>query len=165
MFEINDYIMYGTTGVCKVSDITKERIGGFKLQEYYVLTPIYTNNTIIKVPIDNNKIPMRKIMSKEDISNIIKVISSKDSLWVMDERKRGEVFKSILKSGECEELMTLVKSIYECKQNKNITGTKVSKNDIEIMQMAEKLINEEFATILNISVDEVPSYILNNINC
>lgn len=163
MFKINDYIMYGTTGVCQVSDITKEAIGGFKLKEYYVLTPIYTNNTIIKVPIDNNKIPMRKIMSKEDISNIIKVISNKDSLWVMDERKRGEAFKSILKSGECEELMTLVKSIYECKNNKNKIGTKVSKNDIEIMQMAEKLINEEFATILNISVDEVPSYILNNI--
>lgn len=163
MFKINDYIMYGTTGVCKVSDITKEAIGDFKLKEYYVLTPIYTNNTIIKVPIDNNKIPMRKIMSKEDISNIIKVISNKDSLWVMDERKRGEEFKSILKSGECEELMTLVKSIYECKNNKNKIGTKVSKNDIEIMQMAEKLINEEFATILNISVDEVPSYILNNI--
>jgi len=163
MFKINDYIMYGTTGVCQVSDITKEAIGDFKLKEYYVLTPIYTNNTIIKVPIDNNKIPMRKIMSKEDISNIIKVISNKDSLWVMDERKRGEAFKSILKSGECEELMTLVKSIYECKNNKNKTGTKVSKNDIEIMQMAEKLINEEFATILNISVDEVPSYILNNI--
>lgn len=163
MFKINDYIMYGTTGVCQVSDITKEAIGDFKLKEYYVLTPIYTNNTIIKVPIDNNKIPMRKIMSKEDISNIIKVISNKDSLWVMDERKRGEAFKSILKSGECEELMTLVKSIYECKNNKNKIGTKVSKNDIEIMQMAEKLINEEFATILNISVDEVPSYILNNI--
>lgn len=163
MFKINDYIMYGTTGVCQVSDITKEVIGGFELKEYYVLTPIYTNNTIIKVPIDNNKIPMRKIMSKEDISNIIKVISNKDSLWVMDERKRGEAFKSILKSGECEELMTLVKSIYECKNNKNKIGTKVSKNDIEIMQMAEKLINEEFATILNISVDEVPSYILNNI--
>ena len=126
MFKINDYIMYGTTGVCQVSDITKEAIGDFKLKEYYVLTPIYTNNTIIKVPIDNNKIPMRKIMSKEDISNIIKVISNKDSLW-------------------------------------NKIGTKVSKNDIEIMQMAEKLINEEFATILNISVDEVPSYILNNI--
>lgn len=163
MFKINDYIMYGMTGVCKVSDITKEVIGDFKLKEYYVLTPIYTNNTIIKVPIDNNKIPMRKIMSKEDISNIIKVISNKDSLWVMDERKRGEAFKSILKSGECEELMTLVKSIYECKNSKNKIGTKVSKNDIEIMQMAEKLINEEFATILNISVDEVPSYILNNI--
>ena len=126
MFKINDYIMYGTTGVCQVSDITKEAIGDFKLKEYYVLTPIYTNNTIIKVPIDNNKVPMRKIMSKEDISNIIKVISNKDSLW-------------------------------------NKIGTKVSKNDIEIMQMAEKLINEEFATILNISVDEVPSYILNNI--
>ena len=40
MFKINDYIMYGTTGVCKVSDITKEAIGDLKLKEYYVLTPI-----------------------------------------------------------------------------------------------------------------------------
>ena len=82
MFKINDYIMYGTTGVCQVSDITKEAIGGFKLKEYYVLTHIYTNNTIIKVPIDNNKIPMRKIMSKSDISNIIAPSTSAISVLI-----------------------------------------------------------------------------------
>ena len=32
MFKINDYVVYGTTGVCKIVDITKEKyLGVLKL--------------------------------------------------------------------------------------------------------------------------------------
>lgn len=31
MFKINDYVMYGTTGVCKIIDITKVNIMGNKV--------------------------------------------------------------------------------------------------------------------------------------
>lgn len=163
MFKVNDYIMYGTTGVCQVVDIIKESIGGSKPREYYVLSPIYSKNTIIKTPIDNEKIAMRKIISKEDVSILIEKMPNKETLWITDDRQRGDQFKSMLKTGECEELITLIKSIYEYKKNKKEMGKKVSKNDEEIMQTAEKLLNEEFATILNISLDEVTPYILNNI--
>lgn len=160
MFEINDYIMYGTTGVCKVLDIKNESIGGRVQKEYYVLSPIYSNNTIIKIPVDNEKIAMRNIISKEDVINLIKNMPKKELLWIKDDRQRGEQFKFMLKTGQCEELITLIKSIYQYKKE---AGIKVSKNDEEIMQIAEKLLNEEFATILNINPEDVTSYILNNI--
>lgn len=163
MFEINDYIMYGTTGVCKVLDIKKESIGGNVQKEYYVLTPVYSNNTIIKIPVDNEKIAMRNIISKEDVTNLIENMPNKELLWIRDDRQRGEQFKSMLKTGECEELITLIKSIYKYKKDKKETGIKVLKNDEEIMQIAEKLLNEEFATILNINPEDVTSYILKNI--
>ncbi|MGL5313621.1 MAG: CarD family transcriptional regulator [Peptostreptococcaceae bacterium] len=163
MFEINDYIMYGTTGVCKVLDIKKESIGGNVQKEYYVLSPIYSNNTIIKIPVDNEKIAMRNIISKENVTSLIENMPNKELLWIKDDRQRGELFKSMLKTGECEELITLIKSIYQYKKNKKEMGIKISKNDEEIMQIAEKLLNEEFATILNINPEEVTSYILNNI--
>ncbi len=48
LFKIDDYIMYGMTGVCKVMDITNERFTNGIKKEYYVLSPIYSNNTVIK---------------------------------------------------------------------------------------------------------------------
>ena len=48
MFKVNDYIMYGMTGVCQVVDITKESFIDNLQKEYYVLKYIYSNDTIIK---------------------------------------------------------------------------------------------------------------------
>ena len=159
MFKVNDYIMYGLTGVCQVVDITKESFIDNLQKEYYVLKYIYDNDTIIKIPTDNEKISMRKLLSKEDMSTLINSIPNSETIWIDNDRKRNEEFKSILKTGDIENLVKLIRSIYLDKEYKQSIGKKLYKVDDEIMQTAERLLNEEFATILNISPDKVATYI------
>ncbi|WP_289292985.1 CarD family transcriptional regulator [Romboutsia ilealis] len=159
MFKVNDYIMYGLTGVCQVVDITKESFIDNLQKEYYVLKYIYDNDTIIKIPTDNEKISMRKLLSKEDIATLINSMPNSETIWIDNDRKRNEEFKSILKTGDIENLVKLIRSIYLDKEYKQSIGKKLYKVDDEIMQTAERLLNEEFATILNISPDEVSTYI------
>lgn len=159
MFKVNDYIMYGLTGVCQVVDITKESFIDNLQKEYYVLKYIYDNNTIIKIPTDNEKISMRKLLSKEDIATLINSMPNSETIWIDNDRQRNEEFKSILKTGDIENLVKLIRSIYLDKEYKQSIGKKLYKVDDEIMQTAERLLNEEFATILNISPDEVSTYI------
>lgn len=164
MFEVNDTVMYGTVGACQVVDITKEKFSNSIQREYYVLNPIYSKNTIIKIPVDNDKIAIRKMLSKDDANLLIKDMSDKEALWIEDEKKRNEQFKIMLKTGKCEELITLIKSIYLDKKNKKSIGKKVSKGDEEIMQTAEKLLNEEFSIVFNIATEEVTPYILSHVH-
>ena len=163
MFEVNDYIMYGMTGVCQVIDIKKEKLIDNLQKEYYVLKHLYSNDTIIKIPTDNEKVPMRKILSKGELSTLIDKVQNSETIWIDDDKKRNEEFKSILKAGETENLVKLIKSIYLDKEYKKSIGKKNYKIDDDIMDIAERLLNEEFATILNISPNEVTSYILNHI--
>lgn len=163
MFEVNDYIMYGMTGVCQVVDITKERIIDDLQKEYYVLKHIYANDTIIKIPIDNEKIPMRKILSKGEVTTLIDNITNSETIWIDDDRQRNEAFKSILKTGDVDNLVKLVRSIYLNKEYKKSIGKKTYKVDQEIMDVAERLLNEELATVLKINPSEVASYISNHI--
>jgi len=163
MFEVNDYIMYGMTGVCQDVDITKERIIDNLKKKYYVLKYIYANDTIIKIPTDNEKIPMRKILSKGDVTTLINNMPNSETIWIDDDRKRNEEFKSILKTGDLDNLVKLVRSIYLDKEYKKSIGKKVYKIDEEIMQTAERLLNEELATALNINPNEVATYISNHI--
>ena len=150
MFKVDDYIMYGRTGVCKVIDITNERFINGEERKYYVLSGIH-NNTIIKIPLDNTKIPMRKIISKGDVTSLINDMSNMEALWIDDEKKRSNKFKTMLKSGKCEDLIELI-------SNKRYLK-KLNKADKEIIKEAERLVSEEFAIILNISPKEVNSYI------
>lgn len=160
MFKVDDYIMYGMTGVCKVIDITNEKVVNGDKREYYVLSPIHHDNTIIKIPLDNNKIPMRKIISKGDITSLISDMHNMDTLWIDDEKKRNNQFKIMLKSGKCEELIKLISN----KRYAKSTSKKLNKADKEIIKEAERLLNEEFAIILNISPNEVNSYISREIS-
>ena len=159
MFKVNDYIMYGTTGVCKVIEIKKEKFLGKEEREYYVLEPVYSKNTVIKIPVDNTTIRMRELLSKEAIEELINIVPNADTTWIEDDRIRNEQFKSMLKSGDCEELITLIRTIYLGKKTKKSIGKKLYKGDDEIMQAAEKILNEELAFILDIAPEEVPNYI------
>lgn len=163
MFEVNDYIMYGMTGVCQVVDITKERIIDDLQKEYYVLKHIYANDTIIKIPTDNEKISMRKILSKGEVTTLIDNITNSETIWIDDDRQRNDAFKSILKTGDVDNLVKLVRSIYLNKEYKKSIGKKTYKVDQEIMDVAERLLNEELATVLKINPSEVASYISNHI--
>ena len=87
MFKVNDYIMYGMTGVCQVVDITKESFIDNLQKEYYVLKYIYSNDTIIKIPTDNKKVPMRKILSKGEVTTLINSMPNSETIWIDDDRK------------------------------------------------------------------------------
>ena len=43
MYQINDMILYGTEGVCKIDSIVTKELAG-EAQEYYVLKPVYSEN-------------------------------------------------------------------------------------------------------------------------
>ena len=51
-YPINDTVFYGSEGVCRIVDIVKRRFQG-QTEEYYVLQPVYNENSTIYVPIRN----------------------------------------------------------------------------------------------------------------
>lgn len=55
MYRVNDTVVYGAQGVCRIADITKRDIGGMPM-DYYVLKPVYDDNSTLFVPISNDKL-------------------------------------------------------------------------------------------------------------
>lgn len=164
MFNKNDFIIYGSMSVCKIVDIIEEENIYVGRKSYYVIQPVYSDkNTIIKVPTDNKKVFMRHLLSKEEIMSTIEGIPEIDIIKIDNDRQRSEHFKSVIKNSVCEELAQLVKSIAINEQEKLSIGKKLSKTDEDFKKAAEKLIYEEFATVLNIPIQDVSSFILNNI--
>ena len=66
MFKINDVLVYGTQGVCKIVDIEEKSISGTK-KKYYVLKPSDEKRPTIFAPVDNEHVlkKMRKLLSKK----------------------------------------------------------------------------------------------------
>lgn len=106
---------------------------------------------------------MRHLISQREVLSIIESIPNLKVLDINNDKQRSQQFKSIIKSSICSDLAQLIKSININEQEKLSSGKKLSKIDEDFKKTAEKLINEEFATVLNIPVEEVSSFILNHL--
>ena len=62
MFKKGDYIVYGSTGVCEVLDVTTMHMDGIPDDKlYYILQPYQKNVSEVFTPVDNKRTVMRNI--------------------------------------------------------------------------------------------------------
>ena len=160
MFKINDYVVYGSTGVCQITDIKKDEHIDSDETEYYVLHPVYHNNITIKVPVNNPNSGMRAVLTKKDVLSLIAAMPESKPILIDNAKHRSDNFKAVLKTGNNEDLIKIIKTLYQEKKAKSFINKKLTKTDEDIMNTAEKQLYEEFAIALNILPEEVLPYIL-----
>ena len=163
MFQVNDMVLYGTNGVCRVVDIDERDCGG-RMVEYYILKPIYASNSTVFVPVNNEKLTskMRYVLTKEEIDAKIRAIPEVQEEWMDDERARKEHFKDMVSRADTFELIQLIKMLIEHREKVVARGKKLHVADERMLQEAEKMICDEFYYVLGIPKEEVPSYITNS---
>ena len=160
MYNVGTTVIYKNEGVCKITEITERRFRDKNI-EYYVLKPVHKDDSEIYVPKNNKELlgKMRKILSKEEILELIKTMPDEESIWIADENERKEHYREILIRGDRTELVRLIKTLYLHKQNQKKTGKKLHIADEKFLKDAEHLLYDEFAFVFNISKDEVLPFI------
>ncbi|WP_405314968.1 CarD family transcriptional regulator [Faecalibacillus faecis] len=165
MFSVGHMVMHPNAGVCKIEDIRKQKFSKLEEQLYYILKPIYDNNaSIIYVPVESDKVVLRRLLSINDIKTLIHSVSLDKPLWIENDARRNEKFKAILNSGDHVIIIQLIIEIHNQEIEKKKTGKKLHMADGRIMQEAEKMIHQEFAYSLKLDIDEVASYIMNELH-
>lgn len=160
MFEKGQYIVHGTTGVCKVEDITTMDMEGISTERlYYVLSPLSQSGGTIFTPTDNQKTFMRAIVSKEEANLLIQDIPDIEELWVTNERSREEMYKTCMRSCDCRELVKIIKTLYLRKQERQVQGKKITATDEKYLRLAEEHLYSELSIPLGIPKDGMELYI------
>lgn len=158
-FEIGDLIIYGETGVCRVDAIEDKPFLG-EITKCYKLQPIY-QSCVITTPIDNNNVYMRPIISKEEAEAIIASVSQVKpmELPVSAPRTAAENYDKIIKTHDCQQLLTFAVSVYHKRKNLLEQKKKLPAIDERYMKKAEDLLFGELAAALNIEKAEMHSRI------
>ena len=165
MFKINDVLVYGTQGVCKIVDIEEKRISGVT-KKYYVLKPTDEKAPTIFAPIDNEYVlkKMRKLLTKKEIDGLIDSMPDKDPTWISNENERKEQYKNIIASGDHLELIKLIKALYAHKKAREADGKRLHMSDERFFKEAEQILYDEFQYVLKLrNKDELMIYILKRI--
>ena len=143
MFQPGDLVVYGTTGVCRVEEITKPNLtGADRNRSYYLLKPLYQDG-VIYTPAEGGKVPMRPVISAGEAEALIDLIPSiqAEACRAPTLQALAQHYQSAVRSHDCRDLVELMMSIYVKRQQ------------------AERLLYGELSIALDIPFEEVQPYI------
>lgn len=165
MYGVNDTILYGAYGVCKITAIQEKDMDGSN-REYYVLKPIYDDASTIFLPVDNEKAAekMRRVLSADEIHLLIQTMPDENTIWIENENKRKEEYKNILMNNDRSALIRLIKTLYIRRREQMEKGKKLHVLDERFMNQAEKLLYEEFAHVLDLKREQVIPFICEQVD-
>lgn len=161
MIQKGDKIVYGSVGVCIVSDITENKVAGQR-KKYYVLSPEANPNSTIFVPLDNENLVsrIRNLHSEDELKLLIEVAKRTNLPWIDSTNERGTAYKIIIANGKTEEIITLVRLLVFRKRELEENGQHLSKNDERILKDAVNALSNEFKRVLNADVEKMFEMIL-----
>ena len=164
MFRKGEFVVYGNSGVCEVIDIgTMDMPGAARGKQYYTLLPLYSNGSRIYTPVDNEKIAMRHVLSKEEALAFVEQIPEIEPLRVGDEKKREEIYSQRMKTCNYIEWTKIIKTLYLRRQSRLEGGKKLASVDERYLKMAEDSLYGELAVALDIEKGDVEKFITSHI--
>lgn len=166
MFQVNDVIIYGAQGVCKIIGTEEKMIGG-KKKTYFVLKPVKEQSATIFAPTDNEVVlnKMRRLRTKDEIHKLIDSMQSENVIWEENENARKDLYKSILAKGDHEELIQMIKAIYAHKKEREAEGKRLHMSDERFFKDAEQILYNEFQYVLELnSKEDLMTYIFKRLD-
>ena len=160
MYNVNDRIHYGGSGVCVVQEIAVMRFGRTR-ERYYVLKPVYQNTSVIYVPVNNQQLvsKMRPVISRQEAEELIDNMDRIPTAWEEDPQIRKNSFDALLRSGSCRDLIILIKTLQAHKERRQASGKALHVSDDTCLREAQRLLYDELAGALDLLPNQVPAYI------
>lgn len=164
MFGKGDYIVYGTTGVCWVRDITAMASGETGAEKmYYVLEPMGVAGSRIMTPVEGNKSVLRPIMSREEAYQLIDSILEVELLRIVDDKQREAMYKEALKTCDCREWVGIIKTLHFRKKDRLARGKRLTEVDERYLKKAKDNLYRELSIPLEIPAEDVERFITERI--
>ncbi|MCR5655198.1 MAG: CarD family transcriptional regulator [Lachnospiraceae bacterium] len=160
MYKIGDLIVYENKGICRVDDITELNLPSAKKgQKYYVLKPVYEETGTIFSAVNNDKVHVRPMMSKEEAEELIKEIPDIPSMTIKDEKEREARYREAMLSCDSKQWVSAIKTLYTRRQNRLVQGKKTTNTDDRYYKMAGDNLHGELAMALGMEKSEMEQFI------
>lgn len=161
-FDIGDNIIYGGNGLCKISEIKDMSFFNEAPKKYYVLEPMFVKNaSTMYVPLDNDIMvgKMQNVITVDEAMDLIKSLNSCDTTWIEDRNVRKDTFNSIIAKGHRKDIMKVIKTILNHKDEISKEGKRLNMQDDKALTEAMNRINCELAFVLDMDIEEVPAFV------
>lgn len=157
--QAGNHVIYRSTEICRIDGFEEKSFDNVTSKEYCVLVPADGGNSKYYVPLDLAESKLRRLLTKDEIDELIDGMKGEQPDWGNTEDHRKNVFNEVLSSGDYRRIISMLHSLYLERQQRLEQGKKLLSADEKAMKSAESLIDREFAFVLGIKENEVSEYI------
>ncbi len=154
MYRIGTLVLYDKRGVYKIESVGASPIGGTS-GDYYKLRAVFSNsNEIIYTPVDMVT-SMRPLISSGEAANYLELFAQLEPR-VFRPGKAIDLaahYRNMLASHKVEDCLLLIKEIHIRQREIARQKKRLGQVDTQYLKLAEKLICEEFAVVLDTTPD------------
>lgn len=160
MFELNDFVVKATHGVCQIKDIVHLDMPSIdKKKRYYYLVPVSDEQTKVYVPVDQADTLLRYAMNEQAAMDCIYHLKEIEPAWISNEKQREIKYKEAIKSCEPLQLVAIIKNMYERKQQRIASGKSITAVDEKYFKLAENQLFSELSFALHKEIGEMLPFI------
>ena len=156
MFQIGDLLFYGTNGVCRVSEICSSPFDSTDTRTFYKLTPISEHSTlVIFTPIDNDRVVMRPLISKDEAETLIARLKEIEKVTVAVEKHRKDAYREAIRDAAPEGFVKIIKTVHARRELFRKTRRRVPDLDNDFEFTAKTCLYGELCTVLGVPREEI----------
>ncbi len=164
MFCIGEYIVYGVNGICRVAGISPSPYDKNDPRTFYHLVPV--NNPMgsnIYTPVDNAFVPMRALMTREEIEKLIEKMPEIETLSVPVEKQRRDIYRAAIGTLDPVGYVRVIKTVRERRAQLGAARKHFPITDLEYGRLARHLLCSECALVMGVSEDDADAYLLSSL--
>ena len=163
VFQINDWIVYGMSGVyCVVNTDLPDPTGSEKDRRYYELQAS-RQKCRTYVPMDS-PVRMRPVISREQAEEMIHKLPEQEVPLCTEHGKNAaeKYYKDLLQNSDCGTILSVVHTLTQRRNGLLKSGRHLSYTEEKYLKRGRDLLDNELSIALGIPQDEVASYVRKN---
>ena len=153
MFAANEYVFYGSGGICKIVDIQTAPLKGMPEDcQYYVLHSVNDQSSVMYVPVESDRIFLRALMTREEAENLLGGISDIPPIDESNAKLLRERYNECMHRYAPAEWVRVIKTV--CRRAKLIkpSARRLSDTERGFYESAKRFLCTELSLCLDISV-------------
>lgn len=164
VFQKDEYVFYGSGGICKISDIQISPLEGMPAdREYYVMQSIHDKNGTMYIPVDNDQVFLRRLLTREAAEELLDRIPSVEVIIEENAKLLRARYLEAMRTYEPLEWVRVIKTVHRRATDPTRQRQRLSETERSLLENAKRYLYTELALALGRSAEDMESYIIDHL--
>lgn len=164
MFERDEYVFHESGGICRIADIQVAPLDNMPADRmYYVMRPIHDPNSVIYIPVDSDRIFLRRLLNRAEAEELLGRIPFVRTIEESNAKLLRAKYVELMRTHDPLEWVRVIKTVYARANTPTSRTQRISETERSFSDNAKRNLHAELALALGLPERDMESYIAEHI--
>jgi len=160
MFARNEYVFHESGGICRIDDIRISPLDSMPPnREYYIAKPLHDPSSVIYIPVDSDRIFMRRLLSRAEAEALLERIPFVRTIEEPNAKLLRAKYVEAMRTHDPLEWVRRIKAVYLRANAQSAKPNRLSETERSFFESAKRFLHAELALALELPEQNMEQYI------